>query len=102
VLEGCQAPMRGARRLVGRRAARLDPAPPVFPRVPTLLDLLRRILAALAAPCACRSLGRPNLFELRKPRPYSLFDESASLPRRYEMAHFFEKGVFEDHVHALR
>jgi hypothetical protein len=83
---------------IGR--ARLSRVLSVFPRAPDRLDLSRRILAALAAPCARRGFGRLDLLQLRKPRPYSILDESTSLPRGDEVPHFVQKGVVENYIHA--
>lgn len=72
----------------------------ILPSAPPLLNLLRRVLSVLAAPCACRGFGGPNLLKLRKSGSHSLFDEPATLPGGYEMPHFVEKGVFENYIHA--
>jgi hypothetical protein len=55
---------------------------------------------AFAAPCARGGFGGLELLQLRKPRPHGLFDEPATLPRRYESPHLVQEGVFEEHIHA--
>jgi len=57
------------------------------PGVPEPLDLLRRVSTILATPCARRSLDRLDLPQLRKPRPYGLFNEPAAPPGGYELPH---------------